>query len=344
MTVRKRIGRQLFHVHDAIARVSPHVARAALVHAFHHFLSPQEKQERSDGMAAALSGAGAAALRKIMVRHLHVLGDVRHAQRYMTTLSPRALRAFIRDRTSIDMTAGARAVIGSQRPIVLISPHLGHYTVAALVLGVFFQEKARRFGVFYNPPLTNPFSPVMSALFERLDCGAVPLMNDRPGLLNAFRMLRSGAAVGIMPDFAQLSEATEYVPFFSHYYTAMPGTAVMALRNGAAVLPVRCSALTGRRYAVHVEDPVEYEVSGDEGADRLHLTANVMRAVQRLIESDPAQWAFWNTFTAFARAPMPVRAADAAEQLRWLRPLLEPGSPPDAALGNLIEALAVRAE
>lgn len=219
--------------------------------------------------------------------HLH---DVQFLHRRLIALRTAALRGFVKER--VDWTPDAGMALSTQ-PLVVCGPHWGYYTVAALKL-------AERFGprllIFYNPPELNPFSATMTALLERLDSGTGAVLNDRKGVLRAFRHVKDGGVIAIMPDFASPSSNSLFVPFFGRFYETLPGAATMANKSGAQVATLYCRGDAHGRYAITANRVTAACGSIDDADAAYRLSAAIFADMERVIRPDAPMWAFWDTY------------------------------------------------
>ena len=112
------------------------------------------------------------------------------------------------------------------------------------------------------------------------------------GLRAAYRALRRGEVVGIACDRAVLGEGITTT--FLGEPAAMPvGAAKLALRTGAALLPVFCTRTGRDRYRVTVEPPIPVSSNGHgrHTAEDVRLVVDeVIVVMERYIRRTPGQW------------------------------------------------------
>jgi len=144
------------------------------------------------------------------------------------------------------------------------------------------------------------------------------LADDRPGLARAIRELRAGNVLVIMPDAYRAIDATYQVPFCGAQRNVMLGTAAIARRADARVLPV--VALPGRGLFgfACAFGPLLRPVGGDgsrEGA--LHadyrLTLALFRAYEAFMDGDLQHWQYCTSHAAdgaFATGLTPQETVD----------------------------------
>ena len=71
-----------------------------------------------------------------------------------------------------------------------------------------------------------------------------------------------------------------------------PALALLALRFGCSVLPVRVERLHGANFRLIIEPPLSLPDSGNRDADVAALMAAVNRTLEGWIREHPEQW-FW---------------------------------------------------
>lgn len=132
--------------------------------------------------------------------------------------------------------------------LILAIPHHGHFVMAICALCERIRSTRDVF-VFYDSPGTNAKNAVFDAMREKLfgspQSRVNVLHNDRAGLARAIRELRKGNIVVLMPDVYKAAGDTYQVPFCGRPRNAMLGTATIARRSGARVLPVVANERSG---------------------------------------------------------------------------------------------------
>ena len=185
------------------------------------------------------------------------------------------------------------------RGVLFLTPHLGCFEVTA-------QALAERYAARYGP-LTVLYRPARQPWLAQLMLRA----RQRPGLQTApttlagvrlmLRALRSGHAVGLLPDQVPPADMGVWTPFFGRDAYTMTLSARLASQSGAAVVLLWGERLSGGRgYQIHCREPaqpLQSEVTG--------CTRQITREMERLIRESPAQY-LW----AYARYKAPQPAPD----------------------------------
>jgi lauroyl/myristoyl acyltransferase len=210
-------------------------------------------------------------------------------------LPPSELADFVRRNASFSGLEHLEAALASPKPVVAYTPHYGNFAMACLLL-VLQSSPKKRVSIFFNPPEKNPYAPRMRRLIENLDCDAQALHNDRGGLLKAFRALHKGGLIGIMPDVFDYEAGTIFVPFFGRFAFAMTGTAFLARKYDATLLPLYANRAGNGRFEIRVDPPVEVVRTADLDHDVWATTAAVFRNIEEQLRREPEHWMYWDTF------------------------------------------------
>lgn len=132
-----------------------------------------------------------------------------------------------------------RSVLSSDRGVLIAIPHHAHYIFSMIALA----EKVRAHRlvyVFYGQPDTHRGNEIFDHLHQRIwgNAANVQVIHDtRQGMAKAIKGLKNGAVVLIMPDVFQNESDTMVVPFCGRALNVMMGTATLARRTKAWILP-----------------------------------------------------------------------------------------------------------
>ena len=254
-------------------------------------LSPAYRQRLRAN--AALAGVGVAERR----------ASVAEAGRLVLELPRLWLRPAdraIADPVHWDGAALLETLLGNGRGLVLLTPHLGSFEVAA-------QAYAERFGA--RQPLTVLYRPARQAWLRELEASA----RARPALATAaatlagvrsmIRALRRGETVGLLPDQVPPDGLGVWAPFFGQPAYTMTLAARLVQQTGAAVGVLWCERLPqGAGYVVHAMQlpeslPAAAERSAGNGVDSTSEEALVQasalainRSMETIIRLKPTQY------------------------------------------------------
>lgn len=115
-----------------------------------------------------------------------------------------------------------------------------------------------------------------------------------------FRLLQSGARLGIVADQNAQPHEAVFVDFFGVPAATTASVARLALRTNAVVLPAFAIWLADKqKYLFKVEPPIEIEKTGAAEIDVQNLTQAATLQIENLVRQYPEQWLWihkrWNT-------------------------------------------------
>jgi len=114
---------------------------------------------------------------------------------------------------------------------------------------------------------------------------------DSPRVL--IRWLKEGKAVGVLIDNDSSRVRGMHIPAFGRLSNTPVGQTIMALRTGAALLPMACLRTEGNRFKIIVKPEISVETAQSED-DRIYkVTLQCTKALEEIITAHPDQWA-WN--------------------------------------------------
>ncbi len=183
------------------------------------------------------------------------------------------------------------------RGVVCFTAHFGHWELAGLVQGFLGFPLA-----LIARPLDNPDLERRLAALRELSGNRV--VHKRQALREMLRAIGRGLAVAILID-QDAREQGVFVPFLGRPASTTPSLALVALRTGAAVVPVYCVPERGGRYRIVYEAEVPVEPTGDRDADVLRLTRRCTERVEAWVRERPECWLWmhrrWKTRPAEER-------------------------------------------
>jgi KDO2-lipid IV(A) lauroyltransferase len=133
------------------------------------------------------------------------------------------------------------------------------------------------------PPMRRLVNGLRSALGVRL------LAADRSGARNIIRALRRNELVVLAGDRG-VSGTGAWVRFFGAPAFLPAGAAALALRTGAAILPVATCRLPDNRVLLEVGTPIGFARTGDFDADVAAITQTLAAEFEKVIRQHPQEW------------------------------------------------------
>lgn len=189
--------------------------------------------------------------------------------------------------------------------VLLVTAHFGPWELLPLMA-------VRRYEPIHvvARPLDNPrLDDLLTGWRER---GGNHVIRKREAVQAILQVLRRGETVGILIDQHVNEREGVVVPFFGRPASTATAPALIALRSGAAVLPVGITREGRRgRYRIRVGAEVPVRRSGDLRADLAENTARFTAAIEAMIRERPEQW-FWVHRRWKTRHPVDARLASPA--------------------------------
>ena len=211
-----------------------------------------------------------------------------------------------RIRFSIDPQS--QVIIDRRQPIVFVCAHVGAWQLTNLI--------ARHTGLTVSTVIARESNPMMQHSMQRLRSAfGVGLIPKEAGVRPLMRELSAGHCVGLATD-TRLRTGTP-LPFFGRDALTNTTAARLALRTGAALIPIHCERLGASRFHVRVLAPLWDQVqsgpdatgepdattglhprretdsaSGPESSEDLALTLSrqINRQFEAWIRAAPGQW------------------------------------------------------
>jgi Kdo2-lipid IVA lauroyltransferase/acyltransferase len=179
------------------------------------------------------------------------------------------------------------------RGIVFLTPHLGCFEATA-------QGYAARFGritVLYRPARKRWLRDLVDTARARVNLDTAP--TTLAGVKQMLKALKSGEAVGLLPDQVPPDPLGVWAPFFGRPAYTMTLSARLAQQTGATVLLAWGERLPrGRGYRIHLR-----AWPGDLAREPQAAAAQVNAQMEQLVRECPRQY-LWG----YARYKVPASA------------------------------------
>ncbi len=111
--------------------------------------------------------------------------------------------------------------------------------------------------------------------------------------------LRKGGVIGVLIDIDSMRVRSAFVPFFGKPANTPIGQSIIAVKTGAALVPIACLRMPGDRYKVVIRPEITFERTGDVEKDAITATVLCTKALEELIDAHRNQWMWihtrWNT-------------------------------------------------
>ena len=178
------------------------------------------------------------------------------------------------------------------RGVILFTGHLGAWELSSFALSAFGYPISFLVRRIDNPLVERLIEETRTRFGNRS-------IDKRAAMRPMLRTLRAGGTLGILVDLNTQPHEGVFVDFFGIPASTTSGVAALALRTGAAVLPVFAPWDEKRqRFVLHVDPPLQVASTGDTKEDVRQLTSLFTSVVESYIRRFPEQWLWihkrWN--------------------------------------------------
>ena len=185
-------------------------------------------------------------------------------------------------RIAFHWSPAAAAHADAGRPAVYVCAHVGAWQLTNLIA----RERGLRISTVYAPES----NPILHDVIGRLRRSfGVRLVPTDAGVRPLIKELKDGHSVGLATDTRL--QTGDLLPFFGRDALTNTTAARLALRTGAALIPIHCQRLDAARYRVRVLDPLTPEdPAADSDTQALDLSRQVNACFEDWIRQTPGQW------------------------------------------------------
>lgn len=168
--------------------------------------------------------------------------------------------------------------------VLFLTPHMGCFEITAQALASRFGGDHGPLTVLYRPSRHAGLGAVMDVARNRPGLEAVP--TTLAGVRQLIKALRSGHAVGLLPDQVPPDGMGQWAPFFGKPAYTMTLAARLAAQTGAQVVLIWGERLSwGRGFRLHTQT-----LGHDLSADLDVAVVQINQAMEQLILTCPQQY------------------------------------------------------
>ena len=170
------------------------------------------------------------------------------------------------------------------RGVILFTGHLGAWELSSFVLSAFGRPLSFMVRRIDNDRIEEMVDSVRTRFGNQtVDKNAVSR--------TALRHLNAGGTLGMLPDVNMLAREGVFVDFFGTPASTTSMLAKLALRTGAAVVPIYVPWDAERqRYVLRIEPELNVTHTGNDDDDIQQLTAQFMSSIEKIVRRYPEQW------------------------------------------------------
>jgi len=170
------------------------------------------------------------------------------------------------------------------RGIILFTGHVGAWELSSFALSLFGHPLSFLVRRIDNPKIERLIDERRALLGNRT-------IDKRSAAREMLQILQGGGTLGILVDLNTLDREGIFVDFFGVPASTTFILAKLALRTGAAVLPVFAPWDPERgRFLLKIDEPLVIERTGDDEEDVRRLTQLFTGVVEKFVRRYPDQW------------------------------------------------------
>ena len=173
--------------------------------------------------------------------------------------------------------------------VVAIGAHLGNF----FLVGGRLASEGYPIHVLVNPPNNERLRQLLVQYRLKTGKKTIHARPRRQAFSELLGVLRQNELAVVIADEHRGGRGI-HVPFFGRTVLARRGPATLALRTGAALLPVYVIRDPSGRLTLIIEPEIEVLRSGDISADVIENTLRITRWLERVVRSYPDQWIWKN--------------------------------------------------
>lgn len=167
--------------------------------------------------------------------------------------------------------------------VILVSAHLGNFESMAQYLVL----RGINMTIFVEPFDSTPFLRCIAKM--RQENGARILPVSAGALRKSLQILRHGGTIGIVCDRDIQGNGLK-VNFFGEETSLPLGAVNLALRTGAAIVPIFSVRKSGNRFAIYIEPPLRLVDTGNRGHSVKVNLGKLVAIMERYIRQYPEQY------------------------------------------------------
>ena len=173
--------------------------------------------------------------------------------------------------------------VTNARGTIIASAHLGNFDFAAQVLAL----RGIKMTIFVEDFNSTPFLRNVAKLRQRNGARTIPVSTG--ALREGLQILRHGGTIGIACDRDIQGNGLK-VNFFGEATLLPVGAVSLALRTGAAIVPIFGVRQSNNRYSIYIEPPLRLFGNGNRSQSVRAGLEKLTAIMERYIRQYPEQW------------------------------------------------------
>lgn len=173
--------------------------------------------------------------------------------------------------------------------VIALSGHLGNF----FLLGTRIAYEGYPVQVLINQPKTGPLAEIFDRYRLKLGQKTIHARPRREAFRELTQVLRQNEIAVVIADEYRSGSGVD-APFFGRVVRARRGPATLALRTGAAVVPVYLARGRAGELTLTIEPELSLQRSGRTQADVSANTVRLTRWLEQAVRRYPEQWNWMN--------------------------------------------------
>lgn len=173
---------------------------------------------------------------------------------------------------------------------VAISAHIGNYAL----IGSVFSKRGYDFHTVIRNLKTVSGSIAYTRARERIELPSIPTLPEKQFYKTALKILRRNGILCLIAD-ENKRHGGVFVDFFGRSASTAPGPAGLALRTGAALIPVFMVRNCDDSQKIIIDREIHWQKTGRPETEAETITAAFTRRIEHCVREHPDQW-LWTNF------------------------------------------------
>ncbi|MFC1961689.1 lysophospholipid acyltransferase family protein [Chloroflexota bacterium] len=191
--------------------------------------------------------------------------------------------AKLKDNVTIDGWHHLAEAATNSKGTIIASAHLGNFDFASQVMAF----RGIKMTIFVEDFYSSPFLRNVAKLRQRNGTRIIPV--SKGTLREGLQILRNGGTIVLVCD-RNIQRTGLKVNFFGEETLLPVGAVSLALRTGAAIVPIFSVRQPNNRYSVYIEPPLRLSDNGNRSHSLKTGLENLTAVMEKYIRRYPEQW------------------------------------------------------
>jgi Kdo2-lipid IVA lauroyltransferase/acyltransferase len=222
-----------------------------------------------------------------------------------------AKKQAVRSRITIEGLEHLDRALAKGKGVIAVSGHIGNYGL----LGTQLTERGYDFTVV----IRDPKNPIIASIYEKgrgmMGLRTISTIPERQFFKNTMKALSRNGMLCLIADENKRTGGV-FVDFFGRPASTPPGPAALALRTGAAIVPIFITRNPDNSQHITIMQEIVWQKTADAASDVRTITQLFTAVIEQRIRLDLSQWMWTN----FRWRTQPEGPSDAAK-LKKFQPI-----------------------